>query len=168
MTLGRLLARAKHKDTNIPTMIAVAAVAFGRCPAPSHRHRLVDCWICPCHRCGPPIPMHASRSGFRLVFGLGTLSSSRRRRPDSLFHRLDGCALSSSGREPLSSSSSPPDEAPSVAPVAHRLWRAPTSEFVRAVVAVVVAPPPRDAHQKDSRHRSVNRRHRNRSHGARR
>ena len=60
----------------VPIHVAVAAVAFGRCPAPSHRHRLVDCWICPFRRCGPPIPMRPSRLGSRFVFGPGCCASS--------------------------------------------------------------------------------------------
>ena len=133
----------------VPVHVAVAAVAFSRCPAPSHCHRLVDCWICLCRRCGPPIPMRVSRLGSRRVFGPGEHSSSRLCCPASSFHRLDEHAPSSLGREPLSSSSSPPGEAPSVAPIARRSRRAPTLAFARAIVVVVVAPPPpRDAHRK--------------------
>jgi hypothetical protein len=126
----------------VPVHVAVAAVAFGRCPAPSHRHRLVDCWICPCRRYRPPILMRASRSGSRLVFRPGVRSLSRCRQPASLFHCLDGRAPSLSGHEPLSSSSLPPREVPLVAPVARCLQRAPTSAFAHAVVVIVVAPLP--------------------------
>jgi hypothetical protein len=60
--------RGANVVASVAPYVAVAAVPFGRCPAPSHRHRLVDCWICPFRRCGPPIPMRAPRSESRLVF----------------------------------------------------------------------------------------------------
>ena len=68
--------RGANVVASVAPYVAVAAVPFGRCPSPSHRHRLVDCWICLFRRCGPPIPMHAPRSESRLVFRPGCCAAS--------------------------------------------------------------------------------------------
>ena len=52
--------------------VAIAAVASGHWSTPcrSCHCLLVDCWICPCRGCEPPMPMCASQSGSRHIFGV--------------------------------------------------------------------------------------------------
>ena len=148
----------------VPVHVAVAMVALGCCPAPSYHQSLVDCWIHLCHQCRPPIPMGVLTSVSCLVFGPGACSLSCHHRPALLFYCLDEHAPSSLGREPLSSPSSSPGKATSVAPVARCPRQAFTSAcvctvvviIVVIVVVVIVAPPPQDAHRKDGCHRSAN------------